>query len=166
MDMTTTHPIERFYELYSHKLYHRIVHIVHDHDAASDLLQDTFLRALRALPQLKADSNVYGWLYTIATNVSRDYLRHNQLIHWQPLEPLHDAYSVEDSQSHVAERDALSRALQSLPEHYRTALLMDAQGMRQRELASKLGWTEGKAHMVIARARKALRDEYRRKEVA
>ncbi len=42
---------------------------------ADDLSQETFLRAFRAHRQLPAGANVRAWLFTIATNLSRNYFR-------------------------------------------------------------------------------------------
>ena len=42
---------------------------------ADDCLQETLIAALRAYPRLRSDSNVRAWLFTIATNLARNYFR-------------------------------------------------------------------------------------------
>src|SRR5512138_1846740 len=42
---------------------------------AEDLSQETFLRAYRAYPALPADANVRAWLFSIATNLAKNYFR-------------------------------------------------------------------------------------------
>lgn len=45
---------------------------------AADLSQETFLRAYRAFPALPAGANTRAWLFTIATNLSRNHFRSQQ----------------------------------------------------------------------------------------
>jgi RNA polymerase sigma factor (sigma-70 family) len=53
---------------YQRRLYWHIRKMVIDHDDADDLLQNTFLKAYKALGQFREDSKIYTWLYRIATN--------------------------------------------------------------------------------------------------
>ena len=57
------------------ELARHIRRMVRDDDSAQDILQDTMIRAHRALSRLAAGSNERAWLYRIATNTSLNHLR-------------------------------------------------------------------------------------------
>ena len=61
-------------DAYQKKIYYHIRRMVIDHDDANDLTQDTFIKAWRFLDNFKGDSNLYTWLYKIATNVCLTHL--------------------------------------------------------------------------------------------
>jgi RNA polymerase sigma factor (sigma-70 family) len=60
---------------YQKRIYWHIRKIVIDHDDTDDLTQDTFIKAWNALPEFRQDSQLYTWLYRIATNEALNFLR-------------------------------------------------------------------------------------------
>ncbi len=60
---------------YSDPLYWKIRRIVVDHDDASDVLQNTFLKAWKSLGDFRQESKLSTWLYRIAINESLDFVR-------------------------------------------------------------------------------------------
>lgn len=60
---------------YQKKLYWHIRRIVIDHDDANDVIQNTFIKVWKALDNFKEDSQLYTWLYRIATNESLTFLK-------------------------------------------------------------------------------------------
>ncbi|WP_307422889.1 RNA polymerase sigma factor [Chryseobacterium sp. MDT2-18] len=106
-------------DAYQSRLYWHIRRFVVDHDLAQDILQDTFIKAYQNFHQFKQESQLYTWLYRIATNESLQQL--NKIRKMQK--------SDEDSTNHlqnlVAENvqpDAdeiqvlLQKAINTLPE--------------------------------------------------
>lgn len=61
--------------LYQERLYWHIRRIVIDHDDADDVLQNTYIKAFRNLENFREDSQLYTWLYRIATNESISFLK-------------------------------------------------------------------------------------------
>src|SRR5215216_3340568 len=59
---------------YQEKLYWHIRRMVVDHDDANDVLQNVFIRVLKGLENFREDSQLYTWLYRIATNESLTFL--------------------------------------------------------------------------------------------
>jgi RNA polymerase sigma factor (sigma-70 family) len=59
---------------YQEKLYWHIRRMVVDHDDADDVLQNTFIKAWGGLDNFREDSQLYTWLYRIATNESLSFL--------------------------------------------------------------------------------------------
>jgi RNA polymerase sigma-70 factor (ECF subfamily) len=65
----------QIFERYRRRAYALALGVVHDRDAALDVVQDAFLRAHRALDGFEGAASVYTWLYRIVMNVAIDHLR-------------------------------------------------------------------------------------------
>jgi RNA polymerase sigma factor (sigma-70 family) len=59
---------------YQEKLYWHVRRIVVEHEDANDVLQNTFIRVWNALENFREDSQLYTWLYRIATNECLTFL--------------------------------------------------------------------------------------------
>ncbi|MBC7510429.1 MAG: sigma-70 family RNA polymerase sigma factor [Ferruginibacter sp.] len=59
---------------YQEKLYWHIRRMVVDHEDANDVLQNMFIKVWNALDNFREDSQLYTWLYRIATNESLTYI--------------------------------------------------------------------------------------------
>jgi RNA polymerase sigma-70 factor (ECF subfamily) len=132
-----------------------------------DMAQETFVRVWRGLKAFRGDSSFRTWLYGIAMNVIRTHRVRRSTLRsrfWSassadegdPLErlPSHES-GVEQA---VIMRDGIDRALRSLPEELREALVLrDIQGLEYREIADALGIPIGTVESRIFRARQRLR---------
>lgn len=63
---------------YQQKLYYHIRRMVKNHDDADDVLQNTFIKAWAGLKNFREESNLYTWLYRIATNETLTFLGKNK----------------------------------------------------------------------------------------
>ena len=68
-------PFEDLLETHHGEIHRYLSRVTRRTTEADDLTQETFLRAYRAWPTLPADANVRAWLFTIATNLSRNHFR-------------------------------------------------------------------------------------------
>src|SRR5690242_21528683 len=59
---------------YQEKLYWHIRRMVIDHEDANDVLQNMFIKVWKGLENFREDSQLYTWLYRIATNESLTFL--------------------------------------------------------------------------------------------
>src|SRR5471030_2717688 len=59
---------------YQEKLYWHVRRMVVDHDDANDVLQNVFIKVWNGLANFREDSQLYTWLYRIATNECLSYL--------------------------------------------------------------------------------------------
>ncbi|MGC4037606.1 MAG: sigma-70 family RNA polymerase sigma factor [Chitinophagaceae bacterium] len=59
---------------YQEKLYWHVRRMVIDHDDANDVLQNVFIRVWNGLENFREDSQLYTWLYRIATNETLTFL--------------------------------------------------------------------------------------------
>jgi len=117
---------------------------------ARDVCQETFLRAFRALPAFRGQAKFSSWLYRIALNLCRDWIRRERRAPIvQPPEDVdvmelaaasEPSESIEDL---VARKDlsrAVERAMALLPDEQRTAIVLkEYHGLTFQEIAELLG---------------------------
>jgi RNA polymerase sigma-70 factor (ECF subfamily) len=117
---------------------------------ARDVCQETFLRAFRALPRFRGQAKFSSWLYRIALNLCRDWVRRERRTPVvQPPEELDvlelaaAAEPAESIEELVARKDvirAVERAMALLPEEQRTAIVLkEYHGMTFQEIADLVG---------------------------
>lgn len=108
---------------YQERLYWHIRRIVLVHDDADDVLQNTFIKVFKHIGQFKGDSQLYSWMYRIATNEALSFLRKNAKIQAVDSEAMQD-YMVSRLEADPyfdgdSAQRALQRALAQLPEKQR-----------------------------------------------
>jgi RNA polymerase sigma factor (sigma-70 family) len=64
---------------YQQKIYWHIRRMVIDHDDTDDLVQDVFIKVWKSLANFRSDSQLYTWLYRIATNESITFLNRKKI---------------------------------------------------------------------------------------
>jgi RNA polymerase sigma-70 factor (ECF subfamily) len=117
---------------------------------ARDVCQETFLRAFRAIGGFKGEAKFSSWLYRIALNLCRDWLRRERRapVVSAPdgvdlVELAGEGEGVERVDEAVVRQDlsrAVARAMRALPEDQRTAIVLkEYHGMTFQEIADLLG---------------------------
>jgi len=117
---------------------------------ARDVCQDTFLRAYRALPGFKGQAKFSSWLYRIALNLCRDWIRRQQRApvsqmpeDIDPGELLAETEPTESIEDLVARRELtaiVADAMKSLTDEQRTAIILkEYHGMTFQEIADMQG---------------------------
>lgn len=163
--MTPT--FEEMYQEYQPHVFRFVMSLLHSHEQAEDITQETFVRAWRAHGRLLPNSNILGWLFTIARRIVIDTLRPKHLA-TMPLEACYDLIGQEDiAETHAMIAD-ISHILTRLPEKYREALVLSyVEGISERDIAEKLGVSRGVVRMRLVRGRNQFKASYGRwKEVA
>ncbi len=135
---------------------------------AEDLAQETFLSAFKSLATFRADAKFSTWLYRIATNKCKDWLRVKR-----PGGQLHDVDVDEALDTHVAEDRTperllsqqqvaleLEQAIQRLPPLYREAfVLKHVEGLSYEEMQAVLGVNGDTLKMRVYKGRLQLSRE-------
>lgn len=137
---------------------------------AQDIAQETFIRAFENFPQLQASATPGGWLKTVATNLSLNYLtRHRR--RWRLFSEMQAGDAEEDAEpfecaapdtllqdlSATQRGELIQSALRRLPEHQRVPLVLyHFEEMSYQDIAEKLKVSLSKVKTDIRRARAAL----------
>jgi RNA polymerase sigma-70 factor, ECF subfamily len=154
---------------YEPKLVRFIYGLTRERELAEDLVQETFVSAYRALAGTAEDLRLSAWLYKIALNKVRSEKRRKQPALSFPLPffgresgddnapPIDIPDPTEDSGETLGRREAISKSLAKLPPDQATALLMDAQGYDDAEIAATLDISVGAVRQKLFRGRKAFK---------
>lgn len=133
---------------------------------AEDLAQEVFVRAWRSIAGFRGDSTFRTWLHRVALNVihsHRSRLGRFRRLFQSPSDPdvgdpSERAPDRSDLEDELVLRDAIDRALSTLPDELRDAVtLRDIQGLDYREIAAALQVPIGTVESRIFRARQRLR---------
>ena len=133
-------------------------------DGADDLAQEVFVRAWRSLPGFRGESTFRTWLHRVAVNLVRtSQVREGRMRRLfampSPAEETFDPPAPgEPIDASLARREAIQRALASLPAELRVPVtLRDVQGLEYKEIASLLKVPIGTVESRIFRARQRLK---------
>ncbi|HEY3344838.1 MAG TPA: sigma-70 family RNA polymerase sigma factor [Anaerolineaceae bacterium] len=163
----------RFVDAFSAQIYRVALRILSDPQDAEDVLQETFLKAYRSLPEFEGRSSLSTWLYRIAVNealmltrrrrpdsVSIDEPGETEEGETEPLQ-ITDWCCLPENELLSAEgRSFLDQAIDRLPETLRVVfVLRDIQGLSIKETAESLDLSETAVKTRLLRARLNLRDQ-------
>jgi RNA polymerase sigma-70 factor (ECF subfamily) len=128
---------------------------------AEELAQEAFVRALRAMPDLRGERRFYPWMTVIAHRLCVDL--HRRRTRTQPSDAI-DLGAVEGGQEAVfdeVDADLLSQAMARLaPRHREVLELRAVHGWSYQRIADHYGVNLGTVESLLLRARKALRREF------
>lgn len=154
---------------YQYKLQAIVGRFIRDTDEVADVTQEAFIKAYKALPKFRGDSQFYTWLYRIAINTAKNYLVSksrrpaNTDIDVQDAEQfsnndkLIDEATPENSIMTEELAAIIKNALNALPEDLRTALtLREFEGMSYEDIAAVMDCPVGTVRSRIFRAREFL----------
>ncbi|MFC9241472.1 sigma-70 family RNA polymerase sigma factor [Streptomyces decoyicus] len=137
-----------------------VTHLSRDAQAADDLVQDTYLRALRSLPGFEGRSSARTWLLTIARRTVADRIRANQarprvagLADWETVAEQTQCETGPGFDEGVALTDLLSALAPCRREAF---VLTQLVGLPYAEAAAVVGCPVGTVRSRVARAREAL----------
>ena len=107
-------------ESYTERLYWHVRRFLCSHDDANDLVQDVFIKIWNALPSFKGESQMYTWIYRIATNESLNVIRKHRLRSFIEFDSPTERMIKKIDEDPYFNGDALQRelhkAIQRLPE--------------------------------------------------
>ena len=146
------------YDVSRDRLFALLSYYTGGREEALDLLQETYLSAIRSIDRYNGDGSLVSWLAVIAIRRARDWKR--KLVQWkrkqEALATQHadESPPVPDEYARLRLRDAISR----LKGHQRGAFLMrEMEGMTFRDIGEALGCDEGTARVHYFRARQTMK---------
>lgn len=147
-------------------VYTLCLRILRDPNDAAEATQDAFLKVWRNLAGFRGDAAFETWLYRVASNAALSKHRsrkrrqsHETGVEDETLGAFAASGSVESTAGARLDLKELERALGSLPEHYREAVVLrDVYGLSMLEIAKQMKISETAAKVRIHRARKKLKE--------
>ncbi|MBI3909338.1 MAG: sigma-70 family RNA polymerase sigma factor [Armatimonadetes bacterium] len=163
---------EELFQQYQRGIYNTIFQMVRSEADAADLTQEVFVRAYRALPRLNSPEAFTTWLYRIALNLSRNYLRDSGRIRTESLERAFEDEEESASAREIADysgdpaahaqtsevRERVLSAIETLSEDHRIVVtLHHLEGIPVEEIAQIMRCSVGTVKSRLSRARDHLR---------
>lgn len=161
--------MEDFVAAVRHKVYQYSYLNCGRRDEAEEVAQETLLRVCEHLHELREPEHVRTWLFRIARNICLTRRRHHDFepcselsiervpTHWDELLPGREELPEEAAYHHELRR-LLARAIHSLPEPYRSVVMLrDLEDLSVEQTASILDVSENVVKTRLRRARAAMR---------
>lgn len=153
---------ESLFDRYYERIRQYAYRIVLEHHAADDVAQETFIRAARKLPGLEEGVAFLSWLFTIASNVARDYLRRQQSQRARTFAAYQEHSggdrSLEGEEASTDRQSRLLRAMQALSPRQREAVaLVYFENCNHAEAARRAGCAESTISWRVFLAKRTLK---------
>jgi RNA polymerase sigma-70 factor (ECF subfamily) len=162
-------------ERYQGRAYGLALRVLRDQEQARDAVQDAFLKVYGSLGKFEGRSGFYTWLYRLVMNVCLDIKRRDRSgrqVEWEEESALQIAQGAETLAPGASDparsgpeaelertelRDAMTRAIQALPDSARRTLeLREIDGLSYAEIAKALGVPKGTVMSRLFYARRRL----------
>lgn len=158
---------------YRERVFGVVYNLTANREDASDLTQDSFIKAFQAINRFQGHCSFFTWLYKIAVNTTLSHLRKNRMRSFFSLEKLNEegvGSEVVDklTDKNGADRDTylrelqekLNEALQKLSIPHRTVItLFEIDGLSHSEIAEIMGCSEGTVRSRLHYAKQFLQGE-------
>ncbi|WP_196158361.1 RNA polymerase sigma factor RpoE [Reinekea sp. G2M2-21] len=157
---------------YQHKVASVVSRLVFEPDAIEDIVQESFIKAYRALHNFRGDSAFFTWIYRIATNTAKNHLEGmrrkpsyrgqdiDDVGHFDMPDKLREQDTPDGLLARAQLEDHLQQALRALPEDLRVALtLREFDGMSYQDISEIMDTPIGTVRSRIFRAREAIENE-------
>lgn len=154
---------------YQYKVHAIVARFIRDSDEVRDVVQEAFIKAYRALPKFRGDSQFYTWLYRIAVNTAKNYLVArsrrppssdvdlDDAEYYSGSEQLKDLGTPENQLFRDQLEEVINKAINELPEDLRTAVtLREYEGLSYEDIASVMNCPVGTIRSRIFRGREAI----------
>ena len=136
---------------------------LHDRQLAEDAVQETFLRAYRALGAFRGESSEKTWLFRIGMNVCRD-MRRGRWFRYVDLRVTPDTLPIPAGEAEE-DYEELAQAIVLLPDKYKEVILLHYyQNMNVRETAQALGLAPSSVSNRLKKAHARLKSLLERRD--
>ncbi len=147
----------RLVENHQRALLHICYMMLHDESLAEDAVQETFLKAYRALDRFRGESSEKTWLMHIGMNVCRD-MRRGRWFRYVDRSVTPEALPIAAALAEEEDHEDLAQALLLLPDRYKEVILLHYyQNMNVREIGQALHLAPSSVSNRLNKAREKLR---------
>lgn len=153
---------------YSERLYWHIRRFLENHDDTNDLLQEVFIKIWNALPKFRGESQIYTWIYRIATNEALNKLNKDKnklALDRQQLESIVTSKVEEDPYFNgTALQRELHKAVGQLPEKQKLVFnLRYFDEMKYEDISAITGTSVGALKASYHHAYNKIKEELQKK---
>ncbi|HEU4939254.1 MAG TPA: RNA polymerase sigma factor [Vicinamibacterales bacterium] len=156
-----TPTVSSLFDLHASGLYRLALAMLHDPDAAQDVVQDTFARLIEHLRQGGPLTNARGWLYTVAAHACRDRQRGRG--RWLPWLMERDTRTAAETPDRFDDKQAMLHAIRALSARDRMLIALRAQGLSYHEIGDASGIRYTSVGRLLTRALNRLEKELHRR---
>jgi RNA polymerase sigma-70 factor (ECF subfamily) len=157
---------EELFHKYKKKVYFTAYQMLNNHEEASDILQEAFLRAYKSFKGFRKESQFSTWIYRIAVNLCLDRIRRkrphytlDENIQIKGLESENPQKILEAKELHKS----ITEALESLPSQQKAVIVLHAfQGLKHKEIANILHCSPGAVKVNLYYGRKNLKEKLKK----
>lgn len=151
------------FDNYYDKLCNYVTSIIHDNNAAEDLIQDLFANIWVSRKNLTIRISLKLYLFRSAYNASLDYLKHLKIENqYQTQTSIQMTPSFNDSMEFIELLESMEGSIEQLPEQCKIIFKLSRfEQLKYREIAQKLSISENTVDTQIRRALKKLREEFK-----
>src|SRR6056300_1165787 len=160
-------------EKYHKKVTRLLARMVRDQSEIEDIVQDSFIKAYRAINNFRGDSAFYTWLYRIGVNTAKNHLmalgRRPKAMDEVELEDIENFDDAGDLRSYETPESAMmtkeiaqtvNETIEHLPEELRSAItLREMDGLSYEEIAEIMDCPIGTVRSRIFRARESIAEK-------
>ena len=160
-------------EKYQLKLYRLISRMVRDQSEIEDIVQDSFIKAYRAIGNFRGDSAFYTWLYRIGINTAKNHLvslgkrpkamdanEIEEMENYESMSELRVSETPESTMMSNQIADTVNGAIQNLPDVLREAIsLREIDGLCYEEISELMDCPIGTVRSRIFRARETIAEK-------
>ncbi len=151
---------KRLYHLYYSKMMAVSMRYTSNREEARDILHEGFMKVFKNIHRYKPQHSLESWIRRIMINTAIDHYRKNKKFKNQ-VDIEYAANELDDKSNHVIHQlsaEEILKLVQQLSPAYRTVFnLYVVEGFNHREIAEKLGISEGTSKSNLAKARGKLR---------
>jgi RNA polymerase sigma-70 factor (ECF subfamily) len=149
------------YDAQAPRVFRLAFRLTGDEDLAKEMTQETFVRAFAQLDKFRGESALSTWMHRVTLSVVSNSMRKVKRFREREAD-LDEAFMIA-APAHEADidlKESLHKAIDELPEIYRTTLVMhDVEGYTHEEIANVLGVAEGTCKSRLSVARAQLREK-------
>ncbi|SDK99935.1 RNA polymerase sigma factor [Natronincola ferrireducens] len=153
--------VQEVYENYKQDVFYYLISLTHNPALSEDLVSETFLSAIKSLPNFKGDSDIKTWLFSIARYKWYEYLRKKKDdIGLDDMTEIYFSEQLSPLDSMIA-KDMYNRVISLLEIHddkVKGVVMMRIEGYSFYEISLKFGISESSARVIDFRTKKKIRE--------
>ena len=165
------------FERYKHRIHSLVSRFVDSYEDSEEVVQEAFIKAYKALPRFRGDSQFYTWLYRIAANTAKNFLASrarrpatsdidvvdDSVVN--ELTSLHETDNPENILESIELEQIIRKAIQELEPELKSAVtLREYAGLSYEQIAQIMECPVGTVRSRIFRAREAISSKMRERE--